>query len=398
MNPPTLGQTPLTLASDFLGDVPANGSTAFGELLALDDGNFAIVEDDSSKVLLTQEGATVVIVDPNGNVVTPKFAVDPTATGGTGIWANCAAYRGGFCVRYNATLYFFDNAGALQGSVAQSTSGISFDMTRGDTTRLASDIRSPYVYLAGAPWPAGATVSPSTSPAPTTGSPVMLAIWNADTLQFVASANVSSDLPVARMIVNGANLAVDALDRVTVGWDCKPTANFSQYHVVARVLQFDGRNVSYLTPSFFPFVNYDPSGILTAQGLVTQTPGIAMTPRQICISCKGVVNSTNNPAAGPDTPPLSSASSGTDLYTVIGHPAPVVAPAPVMTAAMTALPAGNGLIVSWNAEDGLFTVQTTPQLSPSATVWTDFTAGHVAPPVTVPIAPANKYVRLVRAF
>jgi hypothetical protein len=403
LNPSTLAQTPLALASDFLGDPPNSGATTFGDVLALDNGNFAIIEDDSSGVVMLNEGATYCVMAPDGTIVQPATAVNSGISTNFGLWANCAAYKGGFCVRFDASLYFYDNAGTLRGSVPQSTSGILFDTGRGDTTRIASDIRSHYVYLAGAPWPPGVTPNPntSTSPSPTTGSPVMLAIWDADTMKFVASATVSSDIVTAPMVVNGANLAVDALDRVTVGWDCIPSPAFGKpgsvgvsYQVVARVMQFDGTNITYLTPSFFPFVNCDLTGSLTKAGLVTRTPGIAMTPRQICISCKGSVNSTNNPTAGADTPPYISSSGGLDLYTILSHPAPVVAPAPAMTATVS----GSSLIVSWPAADGLFTVQTTPQVKSSGTVWTGVTAGNVAPPVTVPITAANKYVRLMRAF
>ena len=33
--------------------------------------------------------------------------------------------------------------------------------------------------------------------------------------------------------------------------------------IVARVLQFDGTNFTFLTHSFFPFVNHDSTGALT---------------------------------------------------------------------------------------------------------------------------------------
>jgi hypothetical protein len=384
LNPATLAQTPLTLASDFLGDAP---NTAFGDVLCLDNGNFAIIEDDSSKLLLPQEGATAVIVQPNGSVVTPAFAVDSSVSAGTGLWANCAAFSGGFCVRYHATLYFFDDYGNFQGSVPQTSSGLAFNTDRGDTCRLGSDIRSHYVYLAGvAPFPAGGST-------PTTGVPVMLAVWNAATLQFVASTTVSSDLPSAQMVVNAVNVGVDALDRVTVAWDCRPNAAFKQYQILARVLQFNGTSFSCLTPTFFPFVNYDPTGLLTtpAQGyLVTQTPGIAMTPRQICISCKGTVNSTNNPAAGVDTPATSSTSGGLDLYTVLSHPAPVAAPRPPITITLS----GSSVNLTWPVVDGLFTVQGRNSLASGS--WVNLTAQNVPPPVTLSVTNATTFFRLMR--
>jgi hypothetical protein len=412
LNPPTLAQTPQTLASDFSGEPPTMGQTTFGDLVALDNGNFAIVTSDASGDLTGSANitATVAIVEPNGNVVTPAFQVDPTITASVDIWANCTSYRGGFCVRYNATLYFFNNAGVLQGTSPQSTSGINFNTGRGDNMRIASDIHSHYVYVAGANEVPGAAVA---STIPTTNSPIVVAIWDANTQQFITSADVSSDLAPQGMVVDRVDVAVDALDRLTVVWDCLPSPAFYAepinpasgnptgepcYQTVARVMAFDGKSISYLTPSFFPFVNHDTSGLLTAQGLATFEPIVAMTPRQILISCKGCVNSTNNPAAGPDTPLLTSSSLGTDLYTIIPHPAPMAAPIPVMTATTSITLSATNLVVSWNADDGLFTVQTTPQVKSSGTVWTSVTAGNVAPPVSVPITSANKFVRLIRNF
>jgi hypothetical protein len=380
LNPATLVQTPALKAFDFSNGRYSSGpvTSEFGDVLALDNGNFAIVANDSSHTTIPNQGATVVIIGPDGSIVQDTFGVDPSVPG-TGIWANCAAYRGGFCVRFAHALYFYDNAGNLRGSVDQSTSGIAFDTGRGDTTRLASDIRSHYVYLAGvAPY--------ASSPV---HAPVMLAIWDANTMQFVASATVSDTDPTLHG-VNAVNVAVDALDRVIVAYDCMPTRAFSNYQVVARVMQFDGTKVTYLTRSFFPFVNYDPNGSL---GLTTQTPGLAMTPRQICISCKGVVNSTNNPAAGPDTP------ANINLYTVIGHPAPVPPPRPQIT--VTRL--GSNTVLSWSADAGLFTLQFTPMMSPAA--WADVSPQPAIVPslgnpyvytMTVPIGTGDIYFRLAR--
>ena len=391
-NPVTLAQAPLTLCSDFLGDAP---NAAFGDVLALDNGNFAIVYDDSSHILSTRESASVVIVKPDGSVVTPPFLVDPSA--GSGLWANCAAYRGGFCVRYNlGNFYFYDNAGNLRGpAVPQDPLGLGFSTDRGDTTRIASDIRSHYVYLAGtAPWNSSATVQ----------SPVMLAIFDANTMQFVTATNVSDTDPDVHGI-KAVNVAVDALDRVIVAYDCRPNlTDFSRPQVVARLMQFDGTNVNYLTPSFFPFVNNDPVGTNTVAGLLTQTPGLAMTTRQICISAKGVVNSTNNPAGGPDTPPDDNGATvgGIDFYTIINQPAPVAAPRPQMTLVY----GSPNSTISWVADAGLFLLQSssTPAVPAS---WTDVSPqpaiARVGPgnatdqyQMTVPTSAAPNYYRLVR--
>jgi len=83
------------------------------------------------------------------------------------------------------------------------------------------------------------------------------------------------------------SLAVDALDRVCVVYIHKPTVDF-QNQIAARVLQFDGANFTYLTHSFFPFVNYDADGTATpsGDGITGAGPSVAMTTREICIAAK----------------------------------------------------------------------------------------------------------------
>jgi hypothetical protein len=92
----------------------------------------------------------------------------------------------------------------------------------------------------------------------------------------------------------------------------------------------------------------------------------------------------NNVAAGPDS--LGEQT----VYTVISHPAPVAAPKPTVTITKS----GSNITVNWNAEDGLFTVQTKSNVSPGS--WANATAGNVAPPVTLPVVAGGQFVRLAR--
>src|SRR5205814_4240876 len=152
---------------------------------------------------------------------------------------------------------------------------------------------------------------------PDTGkAPVSVAIWDSRTRKFVASATVSDTDPAIH-VADRVAVAVDAADRFCVAYGLQPNGKFSQEQVAARVMQFDGSNITYLTHSFFPFVNYDPDGSL---GLTTVTPNVAMTTRQICIAAKGTINSTNIPAGGANT------AAETTLYTVISHPDPQNSP------------------------------------------------------------------------
>ena len=303
-------------------------------------------------------------------------------------------------MRWNAIFWFYDNSGNLKFSSPQSSSGLSMGTDRGDRERIGSDIRSHYVYFAGP--------NPNPSGVSCTGVPVWLAIWDANTGQFVTATNVSNDIDPTAMGVQEANVAADALDRLTVAWDCIPnTADFPRYQVVARVMKFDGAKISFLTPSFYPFVNYDAVGTNNQVNFMNETPSIAMTTRQICISAKGQVNSTNNPAGGPDTPYADSGFNtygGIDFYTVLSHPAPVDAPKPQMKLAYSS----PNSTISWLADDGLFVLQSTSTVAVPAS-WTDVSPQpaitRVGPgdatdrfQMSVPNGASPKFYRLLRRW
>jgi hypothetical protein len=323
VDPATLVQTPLSKAQtsaygDSTGNVPVNicnnihnngGSSDcsnggggdnwmgyLGGVVGLDNGNFVSYVSDPSGFFgspIGSESAVATIFRPDGTVVKGSFLVEANQMN-----ANIAAYRGGFCIRVRANLYFYDNAGNLLHTTPVSTSGMSFDTgSRGDGTRLASNIGSHYVYLAG---PAGAVV--------------LLGVWDAQTGAFVDSAIVNSDLDASATVGN-ANVAVDALDRVCVAFAGKPTPDYAN-QIMARVMKFDGNNVKYLTPTFFPFVSADNSANVQANGILgysTVNPAVAMTTHQICIAALGSINSANNPAGGPDADPVN-------VYVVITQP------------------------------------------------------------------------------
>jgi hypothetical protein len=310
------------------------------------------------------------IFRPDGTVVKDSFLVEANQMN-----ANIAAYRGGFCIRVHANLYFYDNAGNLLHTTPVSSSGIGFDTgSRGDGTRLASNIGSHYVYLAGP-----------------VGSVVQLGVWDATTGAFVTSANVCSDLDPTATINTGNNavaVAVDALDRVCVAYQGVPTSSYS-YQIMARLLKFDGTSVDYLTATFFPFVNSDTLSSLTVLGYNMLNPAVAMTTRQICFAAFGTMNSTNNPAGGPDV------VNPVNVYTVINHPFAVTAPS------MAVNHSGNNVIISWDANAGLFTLQSSPGLAPTA--WADVSpqpaaSGPVAGlySMSVPIGSGKAFFRLAR--
>ncbi len=295
----TLTQTPLSKAQDSAngrltsGAAPGNQITRFGgDVAGLSDGNFVSVVEDRSNVLRPDGNAAVAtIFRPDGTVAKESFLV---ANGD--LWANVAAFKGGFVVRVARMLYFFDNAGnSLGDPVDQSTSGENFDRGRGDGTRLGGHINSPYVCLVG-------RVLNSTA--------VRVAVWDASTRAFVTVADVSEG--GFRADADRAVVAIDALNRIVVAWVSKPDG-YEQQQVAARVLQIDGaaKTVTPLTASFLPFVNQSPVGGIRSIGM-----SVAMTTKQILIAAKGEINLENKPDLG-----VTSARE-LNFYTVISHPAP----------------------------------------------------------------------------
>jgi len=317
------------------------------------------------------EVTTFVIIKPDGSLVKGPTLVD---TGD--IWDNMAAFRGGFAIKVHNLLYFYDNNGALQHTNdIKASSAFAYNLDRGDDTRIGSDIRSSHVYLAGR------------SLGGQGHSPVAVSIFDSTTGALVAEAPVT-DTDSSVSFTERTSVAVDALDRFCVAYVFQPTSDF-QPQVAARVMSFDGKSISYLTHSFFPFVNSE-SSLTNVTGLKTAAPNVSMTTQQICIAAKGTINSTNNPSGGPDT------SSETTVYTVIQHPA-AVAGAPKITASKGT---GNTLVISWAAEAGAFTLQSTPAVSPTS--WNPVTP---QPPIvtvggvnsmTVPINAGQSYFRLAK--
>jgi hypothetical protein len=304
LDPATLTPAPLSKALDSAngrltsGAAPDPQITRFGgELAALDNGNFVSVVEDRSRVRNPDGNAVVAtIFAPNGSVVKDSWVV---ANGD--IWSNVAAYRGGFAVRVSGTIYFYDNAGTLSGSVAQSTSGLSFDAGRGDGVRIAGHVNSPFVFLAGKV---------------TTENVVHVAVWDARNRTFVTSAPVSEGAFTGGF--DRANLAVDALNRVTVAWVSQP-AGYEMQQVAARVMAFNEstRAITALTRSFLPFINAAQTG-----GIRTFQMSVAMTTREICIAAKGEINLENRPAQGANSP------RELNFYTVFSHPNPQADPTP----------------------------------------------------------------------
>jgi hypothetical protein len=327
------------------GAAPGNQITRFGgDVVGLDNGNFVSVVEDRSNVLNPEGNAAVAtIFAPNGSIVKESFVV---ANGD--IWANVAAFQGGFAVRVAGVIYFFNNDGSPKGQVDQNTSGETYDAGRGDGTRIAGHINSPIVYLAGKV--GGANL-------------VKVSAFDSRDQTFAGKAIVSE--PAFSGDFDRVALDVDALNRLTVAWVSQP-AGYEKQQVAARVLSYDAtaKGFTPLTPSFLPFVNAAPTGNIRSIQM-----SVAMTTRAILIAAKGEINLQNKPELGADSP------AELNFYTVISHPSPQNDPTtpagggtggqPTLTISRSA----DNAVLTWT-EDGFTLESATTVSGPWSTVST----------------------------
>jgi hypothetical protein len=292
-----------------------------GELTGLDNGNFVVVVDDRSGLHNMNAGTatTAVIVAPDGSIVKESFVIN-----NGDIWSNAAAFKGGFCVRQAGVLRFYDNDGDPQGEADQAPAElveplgtqVVFDRGRGDATRIASHINTPYVYLVGV-----ATSGPPENPS----KDVRLAAWDSRDLKYVGQVNVNeltaenggTDDVSFRPGFDRANLAVDALNRIVVTYEVTLESTGTP-QTAARVLELQEttQEFKYLTKTFFPFVNHSTEPPAVGGNIRTWRPSPAMTTKEILVAAKGEINSDNFPENGSDTP------VEVNFYTVLRHPDP----------------------------------------------------------------------------
>jgi hypothetical protein len=376
IDPATLSQTMLSKALDSAtgrttsGTAPGNQISRFGgDIVCLDDGNFASVVEDRSNVFTNVTASVATIFAPDGTVVKDSFVV-----AGTDIWANVAGFKGGFAVRAGdgaggRAIYFYNNDGVLTGSANQTNSGVVFDTGRGDGTRLAGHINSPYVYLVGRE---------------SGGTDVKIAVWDSRDASFVTVASVNEAGFAAD--ADRANVAVDALDRFTVSWVVKPEG-YDQQQVAARVMKLEGspKAVLPLTATFLPFINVGQTN-----GIRTLQMTVAMTTKEICIGAKGEINLQNEPENGANSP------TELNFYTVFTHPAPAddptvpvggVVDAPELSVSAE----GNQLTISWAPATAGFTLEQADSVSGAS-----WSAGPAGNPVTVTATESARYYRLVK--
>ena len=306
--------------------------------------------EDRSGIRTDGHSAVATIFAPDGTVVKDSWVV---AEGD--IWSNVAAYQGGFAVRVAGIIYFFDNSGTLKGQVDEATSGENFTRDRGDGTRLAAHINSPFVFLAG-------QVSGANR--------IELAAFDSRDQSFAGKTVVSE--PAFAGGFDRANLAVDALNRIAVGWTSQPTG-YEQQQVAVRVFSFDPATKAFtaLTESFLPFINAAPTG-----GIHSFQMNLAKTTKQILEAAKGEINLQNKPDQGVNSP------KEINFYTVFSSPDPKEDPTTpaggstggdgVMTVART----GSNISITWTGSG--FTLQSATAIggtwTPVTTTGNSYTA------------------------
>jgi len=371
LNPATLAQTMLSKAQDsaYGRDTSGNGDASDqyarfgGDIVCLDNGNFVSVIEDRTRILNPGGNAAVAtIFKPDGTVVTERFLI---ANGDQ--WSNVAAFLGGFCVRVQGVLYFFDNTGTAIGSgIDQNTAVDDFDGStlfndrgRGDDSRIAGHVNSPYVFMAQK-----------------RGVDIYLAVWDsrlvASGTPFVGEVNVNELEPsfggtdtntLSATSIGRVNLAVDALNRVAVVFHATFLDPNPAYltQVAMRVIKFNDsampKNFTYLTPSFVVFANASTNQNNTARSV---TPTVSMTTKQICIAAKGEINMANNPNAAADSPTESN------YYTVLSHPNPLEDPTPSVGGSPVQLSiarAGGNVVLSWPTSATGFTLRSTANVT-----------------------------------
>jgi len=299
---PPLNPVPLSPITDPIYGKAASGAqngkpTLFGgEIRCLSNGNFAVVvEDQTGNTIPVDRASLATIVDAQdgsptiGEVMVGPFnanqGANPSAS--TGIWSNMAAFDGGFAIRPHTgtedasgylTIGFWDNEANPQGtwptivrtdpnSPLAPAGGFttSISILSGTETRIDSDIRSDFVYMAGRGVDA-------------TGDPdggVYITKINAKTRTTADEVYVTEGLSVAPQRVT---VCSDKYDNVFVCWS--DTSNTGNLQIAGRL--FDS-NLDPLTDAFLVF-EHSELGPESPDGFSVRRPSCSMVDGRILVT------------------------------------------------------------------------------------------------------------------
>lgn len=230
-----------------------------GHICALSNGNFVVVVDDRDSNFSGVQAVPFSIIDQNTGLVTfgpVDSNVNPTTPGSnSGIWANVAAFNGGFAVRVTSNsnyIYFFDNNGTALGSWDYATlirtdsttplapangMNTSISVTGSSNCRLNSDINSNFIYLAG----------PGVGPDEGGSTGVYVTKINAQTRQTVGEVLVNDTFTA---MPDRVEVCSDKNDNFFVCWSDKANTGLNQ--IVGRA--YDS-NMQPLTDGFLCYEN-----------------------------------------------------------------------------------------------------------------------------------------------
>ncbi|MEW6236782.1 MAG: hypothetical protein AB1656_15470 [Candidatus Omnitrophota bacterium] len=246
-----------------------------GDISFLSDGNILAVVEDRNKVIVPSGNGAVATIfnSQTGAIIKGPFnsAGDDAAHS---IWANVAAFKGGFAVRTEGITTIYDNAGNKKFVVAQADWTTVKDAGRGDGTRICSNIASDYICILGK---------------------------NADGDMVVSRLNAQTGKADKEVVVeeedlwlNGTfdrgDVAMDEYDNVCAiyQWTSSP----AQAQIVARVLN---SNLEPATPTFYAFNNFERPDAANLLGFVGKEPNVSMNNSRIMIAADGVtLDSTTN--------------------------------------------------------------------------------------------------------
>jgi hypothetical protein len=241
-----------------------------GDIRFLSDGNILVVVEDRNKgVVAGGNGAVATIFDSQ----TAQIVKGPFNSAGDdaphSIWANVAAYQGGFAVRTEGIISTYDNAGNLKHVVAQADWTTVADTGRGDGTRIAASINGDMVYILGKRAEGDMVVS---SLNPETGEAGKEVIVSEEDLWLFGT-------------FDRGDLAVDDAGNVCVAYVFQDQSLGAEQQVCARILD---SNLDPLTPTFFAFSQFERWNDAEVLGITSKEVNVSMDNQRIVIAANGV--------------------------------------------------------------------------------------------------------------
>jgi len=242
-----------------------------GDLQFLSNGNVLVVTENRNKSneLFTQQTVTATIFNAETGAII-KGPFNAAADGGAhSIWANVAAFDGGFAVRTEGIISIYDNAGNLKhDAIAQNTWTTVKDTGRGDGVRIGASMKGSTVYILG-PNPDGDMALSGLNVL--TGQPDKeilaneMELWDAGTF-------------------DRGDIALDDNGNLCVAYVFKDINNMALEQIVSRI--FD-KDLNPLTPTFFAYTQFERPDTPNFMGITSKEVNVSMDNNRIVIAADG---------------------------------------------------------------------------------------------------------------